>query len=334
MNKTLRSTMLGGLTGLCALLLMAGLAQAAPTAQEVTPTPSATPIPQACNECHLDIASAWSASPHAHAFADPVFQDRWQGHGQPGDCLLCHTTGYQASTGQYVAEGVTCESCHGAATADHPPAVIPIKADTDYCGSCHAPTLSEWRLSGHSTANVGCMGCHAPHSQKSLFAVADDMCMNCHKDDMGDYLEDLHIQKGIGCVDCHALVIPPETLPEDGLVPTGHTFTVHAATCVACHTDALHAGFSLPGYENGAQAAHPGETSAESTPSTPPPQTTDSPVAEQRVQVLEAALASRSRSVLFQGGLIGLALGGSTVWLIAHNARRNHVEGEADEVKE
>ena len=75
MKKTLRSTVLGGLTGLCALLLMAGMAQAAPAAQEATPTPSATPVPQACNECHPDIANSWSASPHAHAFADPMFQD-------------------------------------------------------------------------------------------------------------------------------------------------------------------------------------------------------------------------------------------------------------------
>ncbi len=95
------------------------------------------------------------------------------------------------------------------------------------------------------------------------------MCMNCHEDTMGDYLEDLHIEKGIGCVDCHALVIPPEEMPEDGIVPTGHAFTITTATCIACHTDTLHAGFSLPGYENGAKAAAnetPTDTTIEPTP--------------------------------------------------------------------
>jgi hypothetical protein len=105
---------------------------------------------------------------------------------------------------------------------------------------------------GTGPADIGCVSCHDPHSQLPIFPVADEMCINCHQDDMGDYLEDMHIQEGIGCVDCHMLVIPPEEMPIDGLVPTGHQFTITPATCVACHTDALHSGFSLPGWERGA----------------------------------------------------------------------------------
>lgn len=315
----------GILVGLMVMLAATGLAAAAPSAQDPTPPASSE---QDCSTCHLDIASHWSSSPHAHAFDDAVFQDWWQGHGQPGECLACHTTGYQASTGTYVIEGVSCEGCHGPVQPDHPPAIVPIKADTEYCGSCHTTTLSEWRQTGHAMENVGCGDCHDPHSQQPLFEAADDLCINCHKDGMGEYLEDLHVQKDIGCVDCHALVIPPETPPDDGIVPTGHTFTISPATCVACHTDALHAGFALPGYENGAKAAANGEASpiAEAKPSTLLTVSESALSPEQQVQALETALASQSMTTLLQGGIIGLVLGASTAWLVARNVRRGRAE--------
>lgn len=211
---------------------------------------------------------------------------------------------------------------------------MPIKADTEYCGICHTTTLGEWRQTGHAMEEVGCSDCHDPHSQQPLFEVADDLCINCHQEDMGDYLEDLHVQKDIGCVDCHALVIPPETPPDDGIVPTGHTFTISPATCVACHTDALHAGFALPGYENGAKSAN-GE--GESTVSTENERTTlraasDSQLsASQRIQALETALASRNLTSLLQGSIVGLVLGGTTAWFMAHNVRRRSAEGDDDE---
>ncbi|NLF64083.1 MAG: hypothetical protein GX579_05720 [Chloroflexi bacterium] len=144
----------------------------------------------------MDIASHWTDSAHAHAYDDPVFQQRWAAMGRPDDYLNCHTTNFQPATGEFDADG------------------------------------------------VGCMQCHDPHSQGPLFADADEMCLNCHADSMGDYLEDLHVSQGIGCVDCHAPVIPPDPLPDDGIVPTGHAFDITPATCAACHTDALHAGFS------------------------------------------------------------------------------------------
>jgi predicted CXXCH cytochrome family protein len=313
--------------GLLALLLSVGQATAQPAAQQ----PSPTPAPRDCSLCHLDIADHWSSSPHAHAFDDETFQQWWQGAGQPGECLACHTTGYLASSRTYQGEGVTCEGCHGEALPDHPPAIIPVRADTEYCGVCHTTTLGEWRQTGHAMEDVGCSDCHDPHSQKALFPVADDLCINCHREDMGDYLEDLHVQKGIGCVDCHALVIPPETAPEDGIVPTGHTFTISPATCVACHTDALHAGFALPGYENGAVAA--GEVSA--APDAPAASLLASVESglspEQRLQALETSVASRSLTSLMQGGIVGLVLGGSTAWLVARNARRGHPEEPHEE---
>jgi predicted CXXCH cytochrome family protein len=328
----------GVLVGLAAMILTVGLGMAAPQPQASEPLPPGDP--QTCGECHLDIANSWSHSPHAHAFDDSFYQERWQALGKPGDCMLCHTTNYQATTGAYAAKGVSCEACHGQIDPKHPPASVPIRADTEYCGTCHTTTLGEWRLTGHATAGVGCTDCHDPHSQKALFEVSDEMCINCHKDSMGPYLEDMHGQKDIGCVDCHALVIPPAEPPADGIVPTGHTFTITPATCVACHTDALHSGFSLPGYENGAKSAQPlaeGEQAVEQPVRQKTIHTPEEQIQklESQLQTLEASNASRSMTVLFQGGVVGLVLGGSTAWIVSNNARRGRkVEDEENDGQE
>jgi predicted CXXCH cytochrome family protein len=181
------------------------------------------------------------------------------------------------------------------------------------------------------------MDCHDPHSQQPLFENADDLCINCHREGMGDYLNDLHVQKDIGCVDCHALVIPPEVPPEDGIVPTGHTFSISPQTCVACHTDALHAGFTLPGYENGATDAFHSqngtaddEAGEEAEGATPLIDTSSENELNttQQIQALETALASSRVSNLFQGAVIGLVLGGSTAWIVGANLRGSTQEEE------
>jgi hypothetical protein len=307
--------------------------QAAPLTQNPEPTPEV----KDCVDCHLDIANSWSQSMHAHAYDDEHFQEHWQEMDKPGNCLTCHTTNFIPSTGEYESEGVSCRACHGT-TTNHPPEIIPTRADTDYCGSCHTTTLSEWRKTGHSTDNVGCMDCHNPHSQEPLFDNHDDLCINCHIEDMGDYLNDLHVKKDIGCVDCHALVIPPDEDPEDGIVPTGHEFSISPQTCVACHTDTLHAGFTLPGYENGAEeggALHAGDstTSEESEGAHPLTDTANETVLNpnQQIQALETALASSRVSSLFQGAIIGLVLGGSTVWIVGQNLRTTPSEEEEED---
>ena len=320
------------ITGIIVFLLTMSItisiAQAAPVSQEVDPHDQIAD--KDCKECHLNITEEWQTSPHANAFNDPYFIERWDGLGNPTECLVCHTTDYQASTDTYSAEGVSCEECHGKVPTNHPPEAVSIQSDAEYCGKCHTTTLSEWRLTGHHTANVGCTDCHNPHNQEALFEVKDELCINCHQEDMEAYLEDLHVQKNIGCVDCHALVIPPDPIPDDGIVPTGHTFTITPATCVACHTDALHAGFSLPGYESGASQAITETQSITETINihgeayTITGNIVETGIStEQRIQALEASLANRQLTTLIQGGVIGLVLGGTTAWFVSQNVRRS-----------
>lgn len=320
----------GILVGVLSLLLTVHLVSA--QSEESEEAPAVVGTAQSCQECHLDVAEHWSSSAHAHAFDDPYFQQRWEGMGEPGECLVCHTTNYEPSTGEFEMEGISCEACHGEVTEEHPPEPVDIRADTEYCGTCHTTTLSEWHLTGHARAEVGCMDCHDPHSQNALFEVKDDMCINCHQDSMERYLEDLHVNEGIGCVDCHALVIPPDPIPDDGIVPTGHAFNITPGTCVACHTDALHAGFSLPGYENGAKgngADGEAELPTALTEELNGESEAQGLSMEQQVQALEAALASQNVTLLFQGGIVGLVLGGSTAWFVAQNIRAGRREDQS-----
>jgi hypothetical protein len=71
-----------------------------------------------CATCHTAEHATWAASPHARALATLEAK----GKGQDGDCLRCHTTGWdkpggfpvggKASTHPATAS-VGCESCHG-----------------------------------------------------------------------------------------------------------------------------------------------------------------------------------------------------------------------------
>ena len=82
-----------------------------------------------CQECHLDISNHWENSPHANAYVNEAFQEKYTDLGEPVECLACHTTGFNLSTGSFDQEGVACESCHGAVKTDHPPEPVPLLAD-------------------------------------------------------------------------------------------------------------------------------------------------------------------------------------------------------------
>ena len=212
------------LVGLLSMGLLVGTVAAEPDPQPVSqeigtptpvsdqPPPTETPPTKDCTECHPDKYDAWLESPHAHSFDDSVFQEGWANMEYSGDCLLCHKAKYDPATDSYMAEGVSCEACHGKSNPAHPPADVPVLSDEEYCGTCHPTTLGEVRLSGHSTPNdVRCVDCHDPHSQKVLFENPDDMCKDCHDEDlskMDETLSSVHLNEDILCADCHTLDVP------------------------------------------------------------------------------------------------------------------------------
>lgn len=238
-----------------ALALLAALsafpALAGPPQQDSTSTPdatpqpdaepSATPVPQACSECHLDIVSAWETGLHAQAYADPVFQEAWQKANSEPACLACHTTGYNPRTQTYAHEGITCEACHGQTPANHPDEPVSINPGPAVCETCHATTVTEWEHSAHGEQQLACTSCHNPHPQQLLFdndSVA--LCLNCHDEEPRDDYAHLSHPEQL-CTDCHWHRAKPEDLlahyTSGALYPTGHGAVVETVACVTCHAD-------------------------------------------------------------------------------------------------
>jgi len=232
-----------------------GMAGATPTASSLplafpTTEPLSTlpPIsqeeykgPEFCAQCHQPLVQVWRDSVHARSFQDPVFQALWAENRRPGYCLACHATGYNPNTGMPVAEGVTCESCHGTYRTGHPQTdMMPVDPAAERCGVCHTSTYQEWQLSGHSQRGIKCASCHAVHSQGLRFPTSTALCAACHGDRAEDFAHAAHAQHGVTCADCHMYRPPQESL-SGGTSPTGHFFGVTSEACTQCHTrDTIH----------------------------------------------------------------------------------------------
>ncbi len=193
--------------------------------------------PQQCAECHAAEFYAWSGTTHARATFDPVFQVYLQQAEQPGECFACHTTGYNATTGQFVTAGVTCEACHGPYRSDHPGQSMRMATTAELCGACHRSTLAEWQTSRHGQAGIACVACHEVHTQQTRAAVTTGaLCAGCHQESTGNALHEQHKAAAITCATCHV------ARPTDGAASavsgraiTGHDFIVVARTCDGCH---------------------------------------------------------------------------------------------------
>ena len=164
-----------------------------------------------CAECHANIHSAETLTPHAGALA--TLQQAHQDTNP--NCLPCHTVGYGLPSGFKSAvatptlAGVQCENCHGpagnhAANPDDLTARPRVELAAQVCGGCHTgsrhPTFDEWKTSGHfqvvedmSPANrvESCGRCHSGSARlamiqgKSALTVTNDAnvgltCITCH----------------------------------------------------------------------------------------------------------------------------------------------------------
>jgi hypothetical protein len=206
--------------------------------------------PQNCRECHPEQFQDWSSTSHADASFDPIFQVYLERVGEPGECLSCHTTGYNSNTGQFVLAGVTCEACHGPYRPEHPAESMQVAASEDLCGTCHTTTFAEWASSNHSEAGVSCADCHEVHTQKTHSSdVANALCAGCHQGQTQDTVHAIHIHStsSIHCTACH-LARPADDASDmvKGQVTTAHSFVVSVSTCDDCHTTPLGSGTELP----------------------------------------------------------------------------------------
>ena len=99
--------------------------------------------------------------------ARPVFQEQLaKSHNQPA-CLTCHTTGFDAGSGKFMSEGVTCEACHGPYKEGHPAGQtmqLPMESATR-AGCAIRPPFEEWEKSQHAAKQIDCFDCHQAHTQ-------------------------------------------------------------------------------------------------------------------------------------------------------------------------
>ena len=276
----------------------------------------------ACANCHTDIHADWLGTRHKEAFSSPIFQRDWTEMGSQVRCLECHTTGYDRATGEYVEEGVTCESCHGPFQTGHPEAQMPITPNAELCSRCHKQTTDEWRASVHSATGIQCEACHNPHAQTPMAASITELCTNCHKERGDSFTHGTHANAGLECSNCHMYTSPRSMSPIEGLVPTGHTFSVGSEACIGCHQDTVHSRDEIIKLSGEIQNVAVQDTA-----------TLEQKIDEQNqlISSLESRSAVRLYTGLAQGAIIGLITGGVAAWVVSRGIRVIEVEDNGKE---
>ncbi len=196
--------------------------------QEMTPD---------CQGCHDVIREHWEEGSHGQAYSNPAFQSAWNLQGQPGECLACHTTGYDPATNSVEYEGVACTVCHTPVNDNHPLEVMPTNVSSRDCGNCHIDTFAEWEISAHAQEDLSCNKCHNSHTASIKAEDAQILCQSCHKDEIHYSDNTTHAQEGLLCIDCHLTV--SETEIGNGHGSREHSFAVNMDTCAKCHIDTL-----------------------------------------------------------------------------------------------
>jgi predicted CXXCH cytochrome family protein len=265
-----------------------------------------------CTNCHANIHEATLGTRHAQAFSSPIFQRDWSQLSKQTSCLECHTTGYDPDTGTYSEEGVKCEACHGPFQPNHPTVPMSITPDAELCSKCHKTTTDEWRASKHSQAGIQCQACHNPHSQTPKADSVTDLCTNCHKEPGESFTHGTHANAGLECSNCHMYTAPRVEDPIQGLVPTGHTFSVGSEACIGCHQDTVHTRneiIKLSGEVVEAKSASVSDM--------------EKTIQQQNETIgkLEASSSVRLYTGLIQGAIVGLATGGAAAWVVSRRIK-------------
>jgi hypothetical protein len=274
-----------------------------------------------CQSCHPGEYDVWKSSPHAGASLDPAFQEQLAKVHNQEQCLTCHTTGVQAGTGKAMADGVTCQACHGDYQAGHPARAtmkLPVESSAT-CRTCHEAAFSGWEGSKHAEKKIECFDCHLSHTQGVRTGSVDTLCAACHSDQGTKAAHSRHGINGVNCTSCHMSKQMTSTAAGDAgaqISASSHTFKVAADVCSQCHAGTIHA-------TGGGKA--PGNLQVSTGAGGQPPSVDDKTVAELRAQIsgLQKRLASlRDASVIGiglafgVGGFMGLVVGlvGVGIW--------------------
>ena len=200
----------------------------------------------ACQTCHPEEYADWQNTVHAKAALDPVFKEQFAKSHNQGDCLKCHTTGFDKSSGKFAWEGVTCEACHGPYKQGHPAAqTMQLPMESTTCRVCHEAAFGEWEKSSHAQQKIECFDCHRSHTQGLRTGSAETLCAACHNNQQTQLKHSIHGIGGVDCGNCHMAKAQKNTA--GGASTTGaeieaksHSFSVPTDVCNRCHSNTIH----------------------------------------------------------------------------------------------
>jgi hypothetical protein len=271
-----------------------------------------------CVVCHEQETKEWTESSHAKAINDR-FLAEWKREGEKWECLVCHASKYDRQTKAYGHDGVSCQSCHGPASEDHPDKVkklLPVTSAT--CQTCHSVTYGEWRISAHGQKEIRCFDCHKMHGMRLRKHDPDQMCGSCHTERLQDYSHATHHEEGVLCITCHMPEAMAGTLKIKGTGARGHTFTVGAQTCAGCHREMVHAKSDRAELEE--EIKHLKEIS---------PVALQAQVQQQQADMEKLNTALRmNRRVFSVIVIVAFALGVFIEYTILHHRRKPHGDQE------
>ena len=279
-------------------------------------------VSDSCTKCHENIHGDWISTRHAHAFSSPIFQRDWNELDTNVTCLECHTAGYDPISGGFAEEGVTCESCHGPFQPEHPQTLMPLTPDAELCATCHKTTTDEWYASMHSERGIQCQSCHNPHTQTPKADSVTELCSNCHKDRGDSFTHGTHADAGLECSNCHMYTSPRTEDPIEGIVPTGHVFTVGSEACIGCHQETVHTRDKILKLSSGVTEQI--ELDTEELQKLIHDQ-------ETTMSNLETTAEVRLYTGLTQGAIIGLITGGAIAWVVSRRIEYVEVDTENEE---
>jgi len=195
---------------------------------------------ETCQACHPALVVSWQKSAHGLAMDDPNFQERWKQQGNPRECLLCHTTGYDPTTNTWIEDGITCQACHGPIPENHPTDPMPSDRSAALCEQCHSQTVFEWKLSVHRQSGLDCVDCHGQHSTTLRADDTAELCAGCHRERASNFAHSAHSKENLTCPDCHLETLPEDASGEGGHSGKDHSFRPKLIACNECHKYQMH----------------------------------------------------------------------------------------------
>ncbi|OQY48431.1 MAG: hypothetical protein B6242_02280 [Anaerolineaceae bacterium 4572_78] len=193
-----------------------------------------------CYECHQTEVEEWAMSNHSVAAKNENFLQVWEKEEYFGECLRCHTTGYDKDSGEYAFANVDCVACHNNLVEGHgenDDTTMSIPVDQSVCIDCHEFTHNEWRIGAHAENNINCINCHERHKPDTRLPK-EKLCITCHSDIEDNFTHNTH--QTTDCIDCH-MPHPDTSIGQiGGTGAVGHSLFVGTETCANCHDEEAH----------------------------------------------------------------------------------------------